>query len=158
MKIDIIAVGKLKEAYLKDAQKEYQKRLSRFCKLDIIEVDEEKPEGSLPVHDEKVKQKEGERIKKYLSSKPYTIVLDVNGKELNSIDFSNLLSNLFLEGKSDIAFIIGGSTGLDEQISKTADYRFSMSRLTFPHQLARIILLEQLYRSYKIINGETYHK
>jgi 23S rRNA (pseudouridine1915-N3)-methyltransferase len=159
MNIDVIAVGKLKEAYLKDAQSEYLKRLSRFCRVNVIEVDEEKTDDqNNPTLDKKVRDKEGERILKALSKKPYTIVLDIKGKALDSIGLSEHIKGLMVDGKSDIAFIIGGSTGLSQDIIKNADFRFSMSNLTFPHQLARIILLEQVYRAFKIMNGEAYHK
>lgn len=159
MVIRIISVGKLKEAYLRDAQKEYLKRLSRFCRTEIIEIDEEKsPLTASPAQEEKVRQKEAERIIKALAKNTITIALALEGKEMDSVSFSDEIRNFMLEGKSDITFIIGGSTGLDLALVKNADYRLCLSKLTFPHQLARIILLEQIYRAYKIITNETYHK
>ena len=147
MNIDVIGVGKLKEDYLKDAQKEYLKRLSRFCKIRIVEVEEDS-----------TTLKEADRIRKAFSKNSYTIALDIQGEKLNSVEFSKFMDKLMIEGKSDLSFIIGGSTGLDETLIKQVDYRFSMSDLTFPHQLARIILLEQVYRAFKLMKGETYHK
>lgn len=159
MTIDIVAVGKLKEDYLKDAQKEYLKRLSRFCKIKIVEIDEEKaPENASPAQEDKVRQKEAERIRKSLGKNTTLIALALEGQELTSVGFSEQINHLMVEGKSDVAFIIGGSTGLEAALVKEADYRFCLSKLTFPHQLARVILLEQIYRAFKIINRETYHK
>lgn len=159
MNIKIVCVGKMKEAYLKDAQKEYLKRLSRFCRIEIVEVDEEKaPETANTAQEEKVRQKEAERIIKALGKNTTTIALALDGKEMDSISFSGEIQGFMVDGKSDLSFIIGGSTGLDKSIINNADFRFCMSKLTFPHQLARIILLEQIYRAYKIINNETYHK
>ncbi|MGI6623268.1 MAG: 23S rRNA (pseudouridine(1915)-N(3))-methyltransferase RlmH [Clostridiaceae bacterium] len=159
MNIKIVCVGKLKESYLRDAQKEYLKRLSRFCKVEIIEVDEEKaPETAKASQEKKVRQKEAERIVKAFGKNTTTIALALDGKEMDSVEFSREMQGLMTGGKSDLSFIIGSSTGLDESITKNADYKFCLSKLTFPHQLARIILLEQIYRAYKIINNEVYHK
>jgi len=159
MTITIVCVGKLKETYLKDAQKEYLKRLSRFCSIKVIEVDEEKaPETASAAQEEKIRQKESERIKKAIGKNSVKIALALDGKELDSVEFSEQIHNYMLEGKSDLTFIIGGSTGLDKSIMRDADFNFCMSKLTFPHQLARIILLEQIYRAFKILNNETYHK
>ena len=159
MTIRIICVGKMKEAYLKDAQKEYLKRLSRFCKAEVIEVDEEKASESLsPAQEEKIRQKEAERIMKAVGKNSTIIALALEGKEMDSVEFSEEIHSLMLSGKSDLSFIIGSSTGLAQSILKNADFKFSMSKLTFPHQLARIILLEQIYRAFKILNNETYHK
>jgi 23S rRNA (pseudouridine1915-N3)-methyltransferase len=157
--INIIGVGKLKETYLKDAQKEYLKRLSRFCGVRVLEVDEEKAqESASPAQEAMVRQKEAGRIKKAIGKGTATIALALEGEELSSTGFSEYLNNLMIDGKSDITFIIGGSTGLDPSVIREADYRFCLSKLTFPHQLARIILLEQIYRAFKILNHETYHK
>lgn len=159
MQINIICVGKLKERYLQDAQKEYLKRLSRFCKIKVIEVDEEKAsEMSSPAQWEKVRQKEAERIKKAVGKGYAIIALELAGKELDSVGFSDKINDYMLKGKSDIAFVIGGSTGLDKSLLREADFNFCMSKLTFPHQLARVILLEQVYRVFKILNNEVYHK
>lgn len=159
MNIKIVCVGKMKEAYLKDAQKEYLKRLSRFCKVDVIEVDEEKaPETANASQEEKIRQKEAERIQKALGKNTTTIALALDGKEMDSVSFSEEIKSFMIDGKSDLSFIIGSSTGLDQSIIESAYFRFCLSKLTFPHQLARIILLEQIYRVYKILNNETYHK
>ncbi|MGI6049828.1 MAG: 23S rRNA (pseudouridine(1915)-N(3))-methyltransferase RlmH [Acetivibrionales bacterium] len=159
MQIRIICVGKLKEKYLQDAQKEYLKRLSRFCRTEIIEIDEERaPASASPAIEEKIRQKEAERINKALQKNSYIIALAIEGKELDSVAFSNEVQRLMVDGISDITFIIGSSTGLDNSIIKACDYRLSLSKMTFPHQLARIILLEQIYRVFKINNNETYHK
>ena len=159
MQIRIICVGKLKEKYLQDAQKEYLKSLSRFCMTEIIEIDEERaPASASPAIEEKIRQKEAERINKALQKNSYIIALAIEGKELDSVAFSNEVQRLMVDGISDITFIIGSSTGLDNSIIKACDYRLSLSKMTFPHQLARIILLEQIYRVFKINNNETYHK
>jgi 23S rRNA (pseudouridine1915-N3)-methyltransferase len=159
MTVQIICVGKLKEDYLKDAQKEYLKRLSRFCKVQVTEIDEEKaPESASAAQEEKIRQKEAERIQKAIGKSTTVVALALDGQELDSIKFSEQIKNLMLEGKSEVAFIIGGSTGLDPIIIKGADYRLCLSKMTFPHQLARIVLLEQVYRGFKIMNNETYHK
>lgn len=159
MQIQIISVGKLKEKYLKDAVAEYIKRLSRFCKIDIIEVSEEKVPETLSVQEEEqVRRREAEKIRNALSKNTFTIVLDLKGEQPESLQFSQKLSSWMLQGKSTISFIIGGSIGLDRQLVKEADYNLCLSNLTFPHQLARVILLEQIYRCFKIINNEVYHK
>lgn len=159
MNIKIVCVGKLKELYLKDAQREYLKRLSRFCRIEVVEVDEEKaPDEANAAQEEKVRQKEAERITKVLGKNTTTIALTLDGKEMDSLEFSREIKNFMTGGKSDLSFIIGSSTGLDLSIINNADYKLCLSKMTFPHQLARIILLEQIYRAYKIINNETYHK
>lgn len=159
MNIKIVCVGKLKESYLKDAQKEYLKRLSRFCRIEVVEIDEEKaPDEANAAQEEKVRQKEAERITRALGKNTTTIALTLDGKEMDSLEFSGAIKNFMTGGKSDLSFIIGSSTGLDQSIIKNADHRLCLSKMTFPHQLARIILLEQIYRAYKIINNETYHK
>lgn len=159
MKITIITVGKIKEKYLSDAIKEYSKRLSKYVSLDIIEVQDEKTDENRSGLEEKlVKAKEGDRILKHIKDNQYVITLEINGKMLDSVELSQKLDSLGIEGKSNIAFIIGGSLGLDERISNRADYKLSFSKMTFPHQLMRVILLEQIYRSYRIIHNEPYHK
>ena len=159
MKITVIAVGKLKEKYLKDGIAEYSKRLSRFCDLNIIEVaDEQAPESLSSAQEEQVKKKEAERILKNISSGSLLIVLDIKGKKLDSEGFASKLQSFFLSGNSNITFVIGGSLGLDDELVRKADLRLSLSDMTFPHQLTRLILLEQLFRAFKIINGEAYHK
>lgn len=159
LKITIIAVGKLKEKYLKEGIAEYSKRLSRFCDLNIIEVaDEQAPENLSSAQEEQVKKREAERILKRVSSGSFLIVLDVKGKKLDSEGFASKLRSLFLSGNSNITFVIGGSLGLDGELLRKADFSLSLSDMTFPHQLTRLILLEQLFRAFKIINGEPYHK
>lgn len=159
MKITIIAVGKLKEKYLKEGIKEYSKRLSRFCDLDIIEVNDEQAPDNLSTSQEmQVKKREAERIVKRVKDGTALIVLDVVGDRLSSEGLSQKLSSFFISGKSHITFVIGGSLGIDKELLDMADLRLSLSDMTFPHQLTRLILLEQVFRAFKIINGETYHK
>ncbi len=159
MKITIIAVGKLKEKFMKDAIGEYSKRLSKYCKLEIIEVaDEKTQESSSQAMDDIIRKKEGERIQKYMKDDAYVITLEINGKMLSSEELANKIEKMGIQGTSHIIFIIGGSIGLDSTICKRADYALSFSPMTFPHQLMRVILLEQVYRSYRIIQGEPYHK
>ena len=159
MKITIITVGKIKEKFLSDAINEYSKRLGKYAILEIIEVPDEKTDENRSQNEEKlVKAKEGDRILKYIKDNQYVITLEINGKMLDSIELSQKIESLGIEGKSNIVFIIGGSLGLDERISQRADFKLSFSKMTFPHQLMRVILLEQIYRSYRIISGEPYHK
>ncbi|HIV34052.1 MAG TPA: 23S rRNA (pseudouridine(1915)-N(3))-methyltransferase RlmH [Candidatus Blautia intestinigallinarum] len=159
MKITIVTVGKIKEKYLKDAIAEYGKRLSRYCKLEIVETaDEKTPDGASELMEQQIRRKEGERIEKYLREDAYVIALAIDGKMLSSEEFSEKIGSLGVSGVSHIIFIIGGSIGLDEQILRRADYRLSFSKMTFPHQLMRVILLEQIYRAYRILNHEPYHK
>ncbi|WP_418539274.1 23S rRNA (pseudouridine(1915)-N(3))-methyltransferase RlmH [Massilistercora timonensis] len=159
MKITLITVGKIKEKYLKDGIAEYSKRLSRYCKLEIIEVaDEKTPDQASETVEEQIRDKEGERIRKYLRDDMYVITLEINGKQLSSEELADKMAALGLQGKSNIAFVIGGSIGLGREVLKRSDYALSFSKMTFPHQLMRVILLEQVYRGYRIINGEPYHK
>lgn len=159
MKLTIIAVGKIKERYLKDGIAEYSKRLSRFCDLEIAEVaDEQAPENLSPLEEEQVKKKEAERILKRLKEGTLLIILDVKGKRLDSVEFANKLQTFFVSGNSHITFVIGGSLGLDAELVKMARLRLSISDMTFPHQLTRLILLEQIFRAFKINANETYHK
>ncbi len=159
IKITVIAVGKLKEKYLKEGINEYVKRLSRFCDIEIQEVgDEQAPENLSPAQEKQIKGKEAERIVKKIKDNSLLIALDVKGQKLDSEGFAEKLQSFFISGHSHITFLIGGSLGLDHELLKRAHMRFSMSDLTFPHQLARLILMEQLFRAFKIINGETYHK
>ena len=149
--IKIITVGKIKEKYYVEAVNEYLKRLSKYTKIDLIEVKDEDFDIS------KTLLKEKENIFKYIDDKDYVITLEIEGEELDSISLSKKISDIQINN-SNITFIIGGSYGLHEDIKSRSDYKLSFSKLTFPHQLFRVILLEQLYRSYKIINNETYHK
>ena len=159
MKITIITVGKIKEKYLKDAIAEYSKRLSKYCKLEIVEVaDEKTPDNASEVVENTIRAKEAERILKYVKEDAYVITLEINGKQLTSEELAEKIEKLGVQGTSHIIFIIGGSIGLGEEVLKKSDYALSFSKMTFPHQLMRVILLEQIYRSYRIINGEPYHK
>lgn len=159
MNINIVCVGKIKENYLQKAVEEYSKRLSLFCKLSILEVPEEKAPDSLSKKEiEQVKNIEGSNILKQIKDNMYCIVLEIKGKMLTSEELSNMVSSLAIEGKSNITFVIGGSHGLSVDVIKRANMWMSFSPLTFPHQLMRVILLEQVYRSFKIINNQTYHK
>jgi len=159
MKISVIAVGKLKEKYLKEGINEYSKRLSRFCELEMIEVnDEQAPDNGSSLQEEQVKKKEAERVIKRIKPGSVLIILDVRGEKLNSSDFADRLNSFFISGKSHITFVIGGSLGIDKELLSMADLRLSLSDMTFPHQLTRLILLEQVFRAFKIMNNETYHK
>lgn len=150
--IKIICVGKLKEKYLVDAIKEYKKRISKYNNIEIIELPDEAG------FDKKVIiKKESDRVKKYIDQKAYTILLDLQGEQLSSVDFSKKIDSLFIH-YSNITFIIGGSYGVSEDIKQISNSLISFSKMTFPHQLFRIMLLEQIYRSFKIMNNETYHK
>jgi rRNA large subunit m3Psi methyltransferase RlmH len=161
MNIEIICIGNLKEPWLKDAEKEYLKRLSPYLKLTITELSETKlPKNSGKAEEEAVKEKEGEAllnsIEKYRDA--FVFALDMRGKQFSSEKFSEQISELTLQGKSTFVFLIGGSLGLSEKTRKKADKILSFSEMTFPHQLMRVILLEQIYRSQKIQRGEPYHK
>ena len=159
MNIQIICIGKLKESYWVDAVKEYSKRLSRFCNLSIIELKESKlPDNSSEKDEEKVKEQEGQSILHAIKNGTYVITLEINGKTLDSIALAEKIQSLGVNGISDVAFVIGGSLGLSEEVSKRADMKPSFSAMTFPHQMMRVILLEQIYRAFKINNNETYHK
>ena len=159
MKISVITVGKIKEKYLRDAIAEYSKRLSRYCRLEIIEVaDERTPEQASEAVEENIRTKEGERLLKYVRDDMYVITLEIGGKMLTSEQFAEKIETLGIQGKSSIAFVIGGSIGLGREVLKRSDYALSFSKMTFPHQLMRVVLLEQVYRGYRIINGEPYHK
>ena len=159
MKITLITVGKIKEKYLKDAIAEYSKRLSRYCKLVMVEVaDEKTPDNASDTVEDAIRDKEGERILKYIKEDAYVITLEIAGKMLTSEEMAEKIDKLGVQGTSHIIFIIGGSIGLGREILKRSDYALSFSKMTFPHQLMRVILLEQIYRSYRIINHEPYHK
>jgi 23S rRNA (pseudouridine1915-N3)-methyltransferase len=159
LKITIICVGKIKEKYLSDAIKEYSKRLSKYCKLEIIEVSDEKTEeNASPALINQIKDKEGERILKYIKDSSYVITLEILGEMISSESLANKIDKLGLSGTSHITFIIGGSLGLSDKVCERSNYKLSFSKMTFPHQLMRVILLEQIYRSYKINMKEPYHK
>lgn len=159
MKITVIAVGKIKEKYFEEAVKEYSKRLSRYCRLEIIQVSDEKtPDGAGAALEQQIKEKEGQRILEKIPTDAYVIALAIEGKMLDSLSLSQKLEELGVRGTSHIAFIIGGSLGLSSQVLSRADFKLSFSPMTFPHQLMRVVLLEQIYRSYRIIHHEPYHK
>ena len=159
MKISILCVGKIKEKYYVDAIKEFIKRLGRYCKLIINEVaDEQTPANASAAMESIIKEKEGERLFKYIDDNAYVIALAIQGDMLDSVQLSKKINNLGIQGVSHIQFIIGGSLGLSDKVLERADYKLSFSKMTFPHQLMRVILLEQVYRAYRIINGEPYHK
>jgi 23S rRNA (pseudouridine1915-N3)-methyltransferase len=159
MNIEIACVGKIKEKFFRDAIDEYSKRLSRYCKLKIIEVSDEKtPDGASEALETQIKEKEGERLLKNIKDDAYVIVLAIDGKQLSSEELSAKIDSLGISGKSRITFVIGGSLGLSPAVMKRADYKLSFSPMTFPHQLMRVVLLEQIYRSYRIISNEPYHK
>lgn len=159
MKINIIAVGHLKEKYLKEAISEYSKRLTRYCDLEITEVDDEQaPENLSSAQGLQVKKKEAEKMLRKIKQGSTLIVLDLKGEQPTSEGLAAKLDSFMTSGASNLTFVIGGSLGLDDELVRMADYRLCMSKMTFPHQLARLILLEQIYRGFKILAGEPYHK
>lgn len=159
MRITLITVGKIKERYLRDAVAEYVKRLGAYCKLEIIEVaDERTPERASEAQETAIRSKEGERILRHVKDDAYVITLEILGKQISSEELADKIKGLGVQGKSHIMFIIGGSIGLGTEVLKRSDYALSFSRMTFPHQLMRVILLEQIYRGFRIINGIPYHK
>lgn len=159
MKITIISVGKVKEKFYRDAIAEFEKRLSRYCKFQIIEVaDEKTPDKASETEENQIKEKEAERILSQIKEDAYVITLEIGGKKLDSVAFANLLEQKGIHGISHIQFVIGGSLGLHEKVSQRSNYALSFSDMTFPHQLMRVILCEQIYRAYRIISGEPYHK
>lgn len=159
MKISVISVGKLKEKYLKAGIEEYSKRLSRYCKLDLIEVADEKcPESASFAEKEQIKEKEAARISDKIKEGTFLISLEIEGKELTSEGMARKIEQLASGGHSHLTFLIGGSLGLSDSLKKRSQLSLSFSKMTFPHQLMRLILLEQVYRSYRIIRNEPYHK
>ena len=159
MRISIICVGKIKEKYLKLGIDEFKKRLSKYCKLEIIELDDEKaPENLSDKEMLMIKEKEGKKILSKIKDNSYVIALAIDGKNLSSEELADTINNLGVRANSHIVFIIGGSLGLSDEILSRANYKLSFSKMTFPHQLMRLILLEQVYRAYRINSGEPYHK
>jgi 23S rRNA (pseudouridine1915-N3)-methyltransferase len=159
VQLEILAVGKLKERYLKQGVEEYLKRLRPYARVNVVEVPEEKPTGSLSAAEEtRIKEREGERILTRLHPDTHVIALAIEGDSLSSEELAGYINRLATYGQSRLSFIIGGSVGLSPDVLDRADRLLSFSKMTFPHQLIRLILLEQLYRSFKIIRGETYHK
>ncbi|PHV70754.1 23S rRNA (pseudouridine(1915)-N(3))-methyltransferase RlmH [Sporanaerobium hydrogeniformans] len=159
MKIEVICVGKLKEKYLVQAIDEYSKRLSRYCKLNIIELADEKTPDNASVKEELIiKEREGEKILAKISDSAYVIALDLQGRMLSSEELAHFMLDCGIKGNSHLIFTIGGSLGLSDAVLKRANYKLCFSKMTFPHQLFRVMLLEQIYRGYRINNGEPYHK
>lgn len=159
MRITVVCVGKIKEKYLTMAIDEYKKRLSRYCKLEIIELaDEKTPDNASAAEELQIKKKEGERILKNIKDSAYVIALAIEGKMLSSEELADKMQQLGVSGESHLVFVIGGSLGLDAEVLDRADYKLSFSKMTFPHQVMRMILLEQVYRGYRIMGGEPYHK
>lgn len=159
MNIQIICIGKLKEKYWTDAVGEYMKRLSSYATVKIVELKESRlPDKAGLAEEEKVKLEEGREILKAIKDGTYVVTLEIQGKQLSSEELAAKIETLGLQGKSDIAFVIGGSLGLSAEVSKRADFKLSFSKMTFPHQMMRVVLLEQIYRSFKIIRHEAYHK
>ena len=159
MNIKIIGVGKIKEKYIQEGINEFKKRLSRYCNLEIIEIEDEKaPENLSEKEMEIVKSKEGERIISKIPSNSFVISLAIDGKNLSSEQLSEKVEDLMINGMNDITFIIGGSLGLADEILNRSNFKLSFSKMTFPHQLMRLILLEQVYRGFRIMKGEPYHK
>lgn len=159
MKITILCVGKVKEKFYREAIDEFSKRLSRYCKLEIVEVPDEKTdEQASDTEIRIVKEKEGERLLKNIKEDAYVVALCIDGKQLDSEELSEKMENLGVQGTSHIYFVIGGSLGLSDKVIQRADFKLSFSKMTFPHQLMRVILLEQIYRAYRIMNHEPYHK
>lgn len=159
MKITIVCVGKIKEKFYTEAIKEYSKRLSRYCSLNIIEVsDERTKEQASETEISLIKKKEGERILKALHEDGYVIALTIDGNQPDSLELADKIEKMGLTGVSHIYFVIGGSLGLSDEVLKRTDEHLSFSKMTFPHQLMRVILLEQIYRSFRIIHHEPYHK
>ncbi|MBR1692823.1 MAG: 23S rRNA (pseudouridine(1915)-N(3))-methyltransferase RlmH [Lachnospiraceae bacterium] len=159
MKITILCVGKVKESYFRDGIAEYVKRLSKYAKVEIVEVaDEKTPEHAGEKEELLIRQREGERLLKSWRGDAYTIVLAIEGKKLDSVSLAEKIEKLGISGESHIQFVIGGSLGLADEVMRRADEKLSFSDMTFPHQLMRLILCEQIYRSYRIIHHEPYHK
>ncbi len=159
MNITIYSVGKIKESYFRQAIAEYSKRLSRYCKLSIVEVaDEKTPDTASEAQIKQIKEKEGERLLSKIKEDTYVIALAIDGKSLDSVAFSEKINHLAVHARSNVGFVIGGSLGLSDAVLARADFQMSFSSMTFPHQLMRVILLEQIYRAFRILNHEPYHK
>ena len=157
--INILCVGKIKEKYLKEAINEYSKRLSKYCNLNIIEVSDIKiPDRLSDSLAKTIKDEEATKMLNYIKKETYVICLDLNGKEYDSIEFSKRITKLTVEGNSSITFVIGGTLGIGDKVLKLSKEKICFSKMTFPHQLIRVFLLEQLFRCFKIANGETYHR
>ena len=159
MKITIICVGKIKEKFYRDAISEYEKRLGRYCKLEIVEVaDEKTPNGASAMLEEQIKEKEAKRVLEKIRDDAFVCILEIAGKRFSSEGFARWMEQLTINGNSQIVFVIGGSLGLHGSVRERADIAVSFSDMTFPHQLMRVILVEQIYRAFRIIHKEPYHK
>ena len=159
MKITVVAVGKIKEKFFADAVSEYRKRLGRYCKLEILQVaDEKTSDGAGEALEKQIKDREGERLLSHIRDGEYVFALAIEGKMMSSEEMAQKMERLGVEGRSQVVFVIGGSLGLSEAVLRRADEHLSFSKMTFPHQLMRVILLEQIYRSYRIMTGGPYHK
>lgn len=159
MKITVITVGKIKEKFFSDAIAEYAKRLTKYCKLEQVEVPDEKaPENLSEKEEGQIKEKEGERILSKIPDSAYVMALAIEGNNLSSEELAEKMATLGLNGDSHIVFVIGGSLGLSPKVLARADFKLSFSKMTFPHQLMKVVLLEQVYRGFRIIRGEPYHK
>ena len=157
--IRIVACGSVREKWLSDGIKEYLKRLGAYDKIEIIEVKDEKaPASNSDAENLQVINKEGERILNRITRQEYVVLLDLGGKEMDSVRFSETLDHLYAQGQTRITFVIGGSLGVSDDLRKRADMRWQISEMTFPHQLCRLIVLEQIYRAFRIIHHEPYHK
>ncbi len=159
MNITVLCVGKIKEGYFSDAVREYSKRLSRYCKLEIIEVPDEKtPDGASEAEEDKIRETEGKRLLKHMKPDAYRIALAIDGTMQDSVAFSREIERIGVRGYGQIQFLIGGSLGMSPEVLSQADAKLSFSKMTFPHQLMRVILLEQIYRAFRISANEPYHK
>ena len=159
MNVKILCVGKIKEKFYRDAIDEYVKRLSKYCSVSVTEVPDEKTsENASDTEIDIVKDKEGDKLLKHISERDYVIALAILGKQMDSVAFSKFIEDLGIQGKSSLVFVIGGSLGLSDSVLKRADYQISFSKMTFPHQLMRVILSEQIYRAMRIMKNEPYHK
>ena len=159
MNITLYTVGKIKENFYRQAIDEYSKRLGRYCKLKIVEVaDEKTPDHASETEELQIKEKEAARLQKQVKEGNYLIALAIDGKKMDSVAFADKIGSLGLHGNSEIGFVIGGSLGLSDSILRQADLKLSFSDMTFPHQLMRVVLLEQIYRAYRILSNEPYHK
>lgn len=159
MNITVVCIGKLKEKYWTDAVNEYMKRLSAYCSIKIDELKEARlPDNASPAEEEAVREAEGKEILKHISKDDYVITLEIKGNAVTSEQLADKVKALGLDGRSNIVFVIGGSLGLSAAVSQRSDYKLSFSKMTFPHQMMRVILLEQVYRAFKINRNEKYHK
>jgi len=159
VQIQVIAVGKLTDRYLRDGVAEFEKRLGAYSKLELIEVpDESIPGNASKAQEDYLKAREGERLLSKVKAGSYMIALDIDGHEVSSTGFAEFMKDLGIRGQSNLAFVIGGTLGLSKEVLGAADFRLSLGQMTFPHQLVRMILLEQIYRAFRIIRGEPYHR